>query len=139
MQRQLNEAHSPDAPFWNCLACRVSTCSLLLQMGCKGPAGSDDAMHMLKLWVAVSNMRRGKMVLRQHGCASIQTAVDVLLGWSRSFGGRGSMATQHTDKELAPHKAAGKVLVPLGRECHWETSRPGFRSLQRSFLQRCGS
>ncbi|CAJ1353496.1 unnamed protein product [Effrenium voratum] len=55
------------------------------------------------------------------------------------MGGRGSMATQRTDKELAPDKAAGKVLVPLGRECHWETSRPGFRSLQRSFLQRCGS
>ena len=55
------------------------------------------------------------------------------------MGGRGSMATQRTDKELAPDKAAGKVLVPLGRECHWETSRPGFRSLQRSILQRCGS
>ncbi|CAJ1353493.1 unnamed protein product [Effrenium voratum] len=50
------------------------------------------------------------------------------------MGGRGSMATQGTDRELAPDKAAGKVLVPLGRECHWETSRPGFRSLQRSFF-----
>ena len=37
-----------------------------------------------------------------------QTAVDGLFGWSSSFGGRGSMATQHTDKELAPHKAAGR-------------------------------
>ncbi|CAJ1395453.1 unnamed protein product [Effrenium voratum] len=86
-------------------------------MGCKRPAGSDDAVHMLKLWVAVSNMRQGKMVLRLAAWLHFnQTAVAVLLGWSRSFGGRGSMATQHTDKELAPHKAAGKVLVPLGRE-----------------------
>ena len=109
-------------------------------VGCKGPAGSDDAMYMLKLWVAASNMRQGKMFCGLAAWLRFnQTAVDGLLGWSSSFGGRGSMATQHTDKELAPHKAAGKVLVPLGRECHWETSRPGFRSLQRSFLQRCGS
>ncbi|CAJ1395450.1 unnamed protein product [Effrenium voratum] len=107
-------------------------------MGCKGPAGSDDAMHMLRLWVAASNMLQGRMVLRLAAWLRFnQTAVDGLLGWS-SFGGRGSMATQHTDKELAPHKAAGKVLVPLGRECHWETSRPGFRSLAK-LLQRCGS
>ena len=36
-------------------------------------------------------------------------------------GGRGSTATQPTHRELAPQHAAGKVPVPLGRECHWET------------------
>ena len=37
-------------------------------------------------------------------------------------GGRGSTATQPTHRELAPEHAAGKVPVPLGRECQWETT-----------------
>ena len=37
--------------------------------------------------------------------------------------GRKSMATQWTHRELAPRYAAGKVPVPWGRECHWETGR----------------
>ena len=40
------------------------------------------------------------------------------------LGGRGSTATQPTHRELAPKHAAGKVPVPWGRECHWETRRP---------------
>ena len=38
------------------------------------------------------------------------------------IGGRGSTATQPTHRELAPEHAAGKVPVPLGRECQWETT-----------------
>ena len=34
------------------------------------------------------------------------------------------MATQQTHRELAPKYAAGKVPVPWGRKCHWETRRP---------------
>ena len=37
-----------------------------------------------------------------------------------------------THRELAPSYAAGKVPVPSGRECHWETRRPLPCSLQRS-------
>ena len=33
-------------------------------------------------------------------------------------------STQPTHRELAPQHAAGKVPVPWGRECHWETKRP---------------
>ena len=49
-----------------------------------------------------------------------------------SLGGRRSMAAQRTHRELAPSYAAGKVPVPSGRECHWETRRPLPCSLQRS-------
>ena len=42
------------------------------------------------------------------------------------------MAAQRTHRELAPSFAAGKVPVPSGRECHWETRRPLPCSLQRS-------
>ena len=48
------------------------------------------------------------------------------------FGGRTSMATQRTHRELAPRYAAGKVPVPWGRECHWETRRPWLWSRHRS-------
>ena len=34
------------------------------------------------------------------------------------------MATQRTHREFAPRYAAGKVPVPWGRKCHWETGRP---------------
>ena len=43
---------------------------------------------------------------------------------SAFFAGRKSMAAQRTHRELAPTYAAGKVLVPWGRKCHWETGRP---------------
>ena len=43
---------------------------------------------------------------------------------SAFFGGRKSMAAQRTHRELAPTYAAGEVLVPWGRKCHWETGRP---------------
>ena len=49
------------------------------------------------------------------------------------LGGRTSMATQQTHRELAPKYAAGKVPVPWGRKCHWETRRPLPWSRQRSF------
>ena len=49
------------------------------------------------------------------------------------LGGRTSMATQQTHRELAPKYAAGKVPVPWGRKCHWETRRPLLWSRQRSF------
>ena len=49
------------------------------------------------------------------------------------------MATQQTHRELAPKYAAGKVPVPWGRECHWETRRPLLWSRQRSFWWSCGS
>ena len=39
-------------------------------------------------------------------------------------GGRGSTAAQPTNRELAPDHAAGKVPVPWGRKCQWETTRP---------------
>ena len=48
------------------------------------------------------------------------------------LGGRTSMATQRTHRELAPRYAAGKVPVPWGRECHWETRRPWLWSRHRS-------
>ena len=48
------------------------------------------------------------------------------------LGGRTSMATQRTHRELAPRYAAGKVPVPLGRECHWETRRPWLWSRHRN-------
>ena len=51
---------------------------------------------------------------------------------SAFFGGRKSMAAQRTHRELAPTYAAGKVLVPWGRKCHWETGRPWLWGLQRS-------
>ena len=51
-----------------------------------------------------------------------------------SLEGRGSMATQRTHREFAPRYAAGKVPVPWGRECHWETRRPWLRSRHRSTL-----
>ena len=44
--------------------------------------------------------------------------------WVCSLEGRRSTATQWTHKEFAPKNAAGKVPVPWGRECHWETRRP---------------
>ena len=49
------------------------------------------------------------------------------------------MATQQTHRELAPKYAAGKVPVPWGRKCHWETRRPLLWSRQRSFWWSCGS
>ena len=34
------------------------------------------------------------------------------------------VGARRTHRELAPTYAAGKVLVPWGRKCHWETGRP---------------
>merc|ERR1712083_299044 len=40
-----------------------------------------------------------------------------------SNGGRGNTASQRTCGEHAPIHAVGKVPVPLGRECQWETTK----------------
>ena len=48
----------------------------------------------------------------------------------------GCLALQPTDGKHALEKTCEKVRVPLGRECYWETSMLGSRSLERSFLQR---
>ena len=42
------------------------------------------------------------------------------------------MATQRTHREFAPRYAVGKVPVPWGRECHWETRRSWLWKRQRS-------
>jgi len=39
-------------------------------------------------------------------------------------GSRGSTGSQRSYGELAPTHAAGKVPVPLGRDCQWETTGP---------------
>ncbi|CAJ1395452.1 unnamed protein product [Effrenium voratum] len=55
-------------------------------MGCKGPAGSDDAVHMLRLWVAASKMRPGKMVCGLAAWLRFnQTAVDGRPTWLEQF------------------------------------------------------
>ena len=51
---------------------------------------------------------------------------------SISLGGRGNTASQRTHREIAPFIAAGKVPVPLGRECQQETVRCQCRHQQRS-------
>ena len=59
--------------------------------------------------------------------------------WVCSLEGRRSTATQWTHKEFAPKNAAGKVPVPWGRECHWETRRPKRWNRQRCYMRSCGS
>ena len=84
-------------------------------VGCKGPEGSDDAMHMLKLWVAASNMRQGKMVLWTGSMVALQSdcsgwmaylAGAVLLGaeeaWPRSTQTRSLLLTKLRGKSSCP-------------------------------------
>eukprot|EP00440_Ansanella_granifera_P059468 gb/GFBE01064456.1/.p1 GENE.gb/GFBE01064456.1/~~gb/GFBE01064456.1/.p1 ORF type:complete len:126 (+),score=9.54 gb/GFBE01064456.1/:1-378(+) len=70
-----------------------------------------------------------------HGICSQWHAITCCRRCHLEAGGRGSTASQRTDGELAPENAAGKVPVPMGRECQRETarSRPWF--LQRCFGQ----
>ena len=68
----------------------------------------------------------------RHRSSLIPSMPAFLLQVLCSSGGRRSMAAQRTHRELAPSYAAGKVPVPSGRECHWETRRPLPCSLQRS-------
>ena len=58
--------------------------------------------------------------------------MEVAFHFTDFFEDRKSMATQRTHRELAPRYAAGKVPVPWGRKCHWETGRPWHSSHQRS-------
>ena len=55
---------------------------------------------------------------------TLRSYLEVAFHFTDFFEGRKSMATQRTHRELAPRYAAGKVLVPWGRKCHWETGRP---------------
>ncbi|CAJ1364731.1 unnamed protein product [Effrenium voratum] len=126
LQRQLNEAHSPDAPFWNCPAFRVSMRSFF-RCSCEVPAGSDDAVDMLKLWVAFSNMRQGNTVLRLAAWLRFsQTAVDGWPTWLEPFfwGQRKHGHAAHRQGACSSHscgespRALGQ-RVPLGDQQAW--------------------
>ena len=104
----------------------MSTCSLLLQMGCKGPAGSDDAVHMLKLWVTASNMRQGKMVLWTGSMAALQSDWGGWPTWLEQFfwGQRKHGHAAHRQGACSSHscgespRALGQ-RVPLGDQQAW--------------------
>ena len=78
------------------------------------------------------------ILIRQRQQFNRSAAACTFLIWNvalnlQLLGGRTSMATQQTHRELAPKYAAGKVPVPWGRKFHWETRRPLLWSRQRSF------
>ena len=98
---QLNGAHSPHASFHDvCYEAATTTCIVQMLLG---------LFMALQLQTSAAGSTSGICCN-----ASGSTHRD-------RTGGRGSTATQPTHRELAPQHAAGKVPVPLGRECHWET------------------
>ena len=56
-----------------------------------------------------------------------------------AFWGAGQAWPRSDTQGACSQICCGKVPVPLGRECHWETRRPGLWSRHRSTCCSCGS
>ena len=104
----------------------MSTCSLLLQMGVKGPAGSDDAVHVFKPWVAASNMRQGKMVLwtgsivaLQSDCSGWPTWLEQFFWGQRKHGHAAHRQGACSSQSCGESPRALGQRVPLGDQQAW--------------------
>ena len=93
------------------------------RVGCKGPAGSDDAIHMLKLWVAASNMRQGKDGIATGSMVALQSDCS---GWMACLAGAVLLGAEEAHRQGAcSSQSCGESpcalgqRVPLGDQQAW--------------------
>ena len=93
--------------------------------GLEGSAGSDDAVHRLKLWVAVSNMRQEKMVLRVAEWLRFNSACNGWPTWLEFFWGQRKHGHAAHRQGACSSQSCGESpralgqRVPLGDQQAW--------------------
>ena len=126
---QMASQVSLDLKFWMMMPCGSFLLLRLQTIQCQSNMHASEYTMWLLLFLTSWFLKFSNLICQQ---LLVRFWFGMLHCSCSFWGGRTSMATQRTHRELAPRYAAGKVPVPWGRECHWETRRPWLWSRHRS-------